>query len=292
MAITMANVHMMEEYGLLAAGQNILDLGSSNLYNATSAEIIGFVRRHAGNVRPDLADWSENLARGSGIDSGGQAKNESFAGELFEAAGMRYQSIDIADGYKTTLLDLNSDRLPKSMRNAYDTVLNCGTSEHILDQFNVFSALHEAAKPNGLFLHMVPSVGYVDHGYFCYTSRFFFDLAAYNNYEIVDMWFDQAAGEEHIYRSARQYQLHFPALATRLEMIADMKHESQPNNTPVPTISISLIFQKTSSAPFHTLTETSTSVGMIKPGAGASLKRGPAGRALPKLRALYRWLWR
>ena len=210
MGISMAIIQLMERYGLLAAGRNVLDLGSSNLYGATAEDITAFVRRHNPNPRADLDPWAQRLAAGSGADASGQALNKSFVGEMLEASGMGYDAIDIAIGHKTTIVDLNTKRLPEHMIGAYDTVLNCGTSEHILNQMNVFAALHAATKKGGMIMHLVPSMGFVDHGYFCYTSRFFFDLAGYNKYEVVDMWYDGPSGSENVFATARQYQTYFP----------------------------------------------------------------------------------
>ena len=36
------------------------------------------------------------------------------------------------------------------------------------------------------WVHEVPAQGFIDHGYICYTPRFFFDLAGHNEYEVVD----------------------------------------------------------------------------------------------------------
>ena len=202
------------ELWFAGGGRNMLDFGSSNLYTATADEIVAFVKRH--NPEPRTRSrclGRRGLAAGSQLDASGQALNQSFVGEMLEAAGMGYDAIDIADGYKTTIVDLNSMRLPQKMVGAYDTVLNHGTSEHILNQMNVFAAVHAATKQGGLIMHSVPSVGYVDHGYFCYTSRFFFDLAGYNKYEVVDMWYDGPSAQENMFASARQYQTYFPVLS-------------------------------------------------------------------------------
>jgi hypothetical protein len=263
MGISMATVHVMERYGLLEAGRNVLDFGSSNLYTATADEIMAFVRRHNPKPRSDLNAWAARLAAASMPDASGQALNQAFAGELLEAAGMGYDAIDIADGYKTTIVDLNSKHLPANMVGAYDTVLNHGTSEHILNQMNVFAAVHGATKRDGLIMHLVPSVGYVDHGYFCYTSRFFFDLAAYNHYEIVDMWYDGPASQENVFASARQYQTYFPVLTKRLENIGQAERESVQDQTNIPTISIALVYRKVKDVPFMGTVETSTSVGAL-----------------------------
>ncbi len=263
MGITMSYVHIMEDYKLLGRGRALLDLGSSNLYSADAGEIAAFVRRHNPTPRPDLDAFAQRLAAGSGLDETGSARNESFVGEMLEAAGMDYDSIDIALGYKTRYVDLNVQRLPKDLVGRYDSVINCGTSEHILNQMNTFAAVHDAAKPDGLIMHVVPSVGYVDHGYFCYTSRFFFDLAGYNHYEVVDMWYDGPSSTENVFASARQYQSYFPSLTQRLGRIGTADRETTLDRTPVPTISISLIFRKTREAPFMGMVETSTSVGTL-----------------------------
>jgi hypothetical protein len=263
MGIHMGMVHVMETYGLLAAGRKILDFGSSNLYSARADEIAAFVRRHNPKPRADLDAWAERLAAGSQTDASGTPLNQSFAGELFEEAGMGYDAIDIAIGYKTTVVDLNTQRLPPHMVAAYDSVINFGTSEHILNQMNVFATVHAATKVGGMIMHSVPSVGYVDHGYFCYTSRFFFDLAGYNQYEVVDMWYDGPSGQENVFASARQYQTYFPVLTKRLDQIGQTERESILDQAKIPVISIALVYRKDKDIPFMGTVETSTSVGEV-----------------------------
>jgi hypothetical protein len=263
MGISMAAARMMENYGLFATGRRILDFGSSNLYAASAAEIVEFVRRHNDNARPDLEPWAAHLAAGSLNDASGQALNQSFIGEVLEAAGMDYDAIDIAAGYKTTIVDLNTTRLPAHMAGAYDTVINSGTSEHILNQMNVFAAVHNAGRVGALILHSVPSIGYVDHGYFCYTSRFFFDLAGYNQYELVDMWYEGPASEENVFTTARQYKNYFPALEERLNRIGREPRETMLDRLGIPTISINVLYRKQRELPFMGTVETSTSVGAV-----------------------------
>lgn len=263
MGIPMSTVHVMEEYGLLGSGRKLLDFGSSNLYDATPEEIIAFVRRHNPSPRRDLDSWAQRLAEGSGKDASGTARNEAFFGELIEQIGMSYSAIDIAIGYKTTVVDLNSKRLPQSMIGAFDSVVNCGTSEHILNQMNTFAAIHAATKVGGIIMHAVPSVGYVDHGYFCYTSRFFFDLAGYNQYDVVDMWYENPQYFENVFASARQYNTYFPVLNERLGRIGREQRETAIDSIKVPVISLSIIYRKRADTPFMGTVETSTSVGNV-----------------------------
>jgi hypothetical protein len=263
MGISMGAVHTMERYGILGAGRSILDFGSSNLYTATAAEIEAFVNRHNPSPRADLSSWAAQLAAGSLTDASGSALNQSFAGQLFEAAGMTYDAVDIADGYKTTIVDLNSRSLPSNMIGAYDSVVNFGTSEHILNQMNVFAAVHAATKLGGTIMHSVPSVGYVDHGYFTYTSRFFFDLAGYNQYEVVDMWFEGPTQHENVFASARQYQSYFPSLTKRLDLIGKAERETKLNEVGVPMIALCIVYRKVNEVGFMGTVETSTSVGNV-----------------------------
>lgn len=263
MAVAYHTIEIMEKYGLIGAGRSMLDFGSSNLYSATADQIVSFVIRHAASPRPDVTEFACRLANASGKGPDGQALNQAFFGELLEYAGMTYDSIDIAGGFKTRQVDLNIDPLPKNMTGRYDSVINCGTSEHIMNQINSFNAIHAATKKNGLMMHVLPAIGFVDHGYFSYTSRFFFDLAGYNKYEIVDMWYDggNETDGENIFTTARQYQSYFPVLTERLAKIGKEDRETRLDNVKIPTISIYIIFCKTQDVRFMGTLETSTSVG-------------------------------
>jgi hypothetical protein len=127
----------------------------------------------------------------------------------------------------------------------------------------VFAAVHSAAKAGALILHSVPSIGYVDHGYFCYTSRFFFDLGGYNQYELVDMWYEGPASEENVFAAARQYKSYFPVLEERLKMIGREPRETMLDRLGIPTISINVLYRKQRELPFMGTVETSTSVGAV-----------------------------
>ena len=263
MGITFGNITLLEHYDLIGRQKRILDFGSSNLYGATSEQVINFVEKHNPQPPRDLKNWATRFAEGTGVDANGVNTNGSFAGELFEMADMTYDSIDIAKGYNTTIVDLNAQVLPADMVASYDSVLNFGTSEHILNQMNTFAAVHTATKAGGMIMHSVPSVGFVDHGYFCYTSRFFFDMAGYNEYELVDMWFEQTEGCENLFASARQYQTYFPTLKERLARIDTEERERSLNLLQVPVISLSVVYRKATDKPFMGMVETSTSVGDV-----------------------------
>lgn len=69
-------------------------------------------------------------------------------------------------------------------------VTNFGTTEHILDQENVFRFIHEITMVGGWMLHSAPSPNYPqteEHGFFRYTRRFFEELCMVNGYRVTEM---------------------------------------------------------------------------------------------------------
>jgi hypothetical protein len=101
--------------------------------------------------------------------------------------------------------------LPEEHRCKFDIVVNSGTTEHVMNQYNAFGVIHDATAVGGEILHILPVTGHTDHGYVQYTSRFFFDLAGYNGYEIVHVSFD-AGGSSMLFDPLRRYSGAFPML--------------------------------------------------------------------------------
>jgi hypothetical protein len=289
MGVNWSYVRQMEERGFLRDGRvRVLDVGSSNLYEAEAGEIERFVRKYNTDPGPGLPEYAARAARGSAYDPVRGGLNETFLGDVLERAGIGYDSIDIAAGHKTTIVDLNVHRLPAPFVGAFDLVLNFGTTEHILNQMNSFRAIHDAAKVGAHIWHQLPAVGYLDHGYFCYTGRFFFDLAGYNRYELAEAWFEGPGGPENVFQSVRSYRDWSPVLAALLARIGVDARESALDRAPVPTVSLNVIYRKVVDQPFMGATETSTSVGTIHLGAAdASVMAQTAGNA-PARR---HWLW-
>src|SRR6202023_1740506 len=83
---------------------------------------------------------------------------------------------------------LNKDPLPSAYHGAYQLIANSGTSEHILNQYNVFKVIHDAAAKGAVMYHGVPGWGDYEHGILGYSPKFFWALATANNYKIVKYW--------------------------------------------------------------------------------------------------------
>ncbi|MGL4975412.1 MAG: hypothetical protein ACRC56_08955, partial [Bosea sp. (in: a-proteobacteria)] len=118
-------------------------------------------------------------------------------------------------------------------------------------------------KEGGFIFHQLPYIGFVDHCYFTYNGRFFFDMAGYNNYEIVDFWFDGPGGPENMFESVKSYQGVFPALGKLLAKIGTENRETLLEGLKIPTISINVLYRKTRNAAFIGAIEMSTSVGTV-----------------------------
>lgn len=233
-------------------GGRVLDIGSSNLYTAHPDLIKAFIADFR-SVDNDSATLAEQLAAGSAYDPVTGGANNAFAGELLEHCGISYLAFDIAKGFQTRIFDLNRETLPPDLHGRFDAVLNIGTTEHVLNQYNSFEVIHDACKVGGFIVNQLPASGFTDHAYFIYTGRLFFDLAGYNGYEIVDVWYDGPTGDDDLFLSARAYSSYFPQLA---EIAC-----SAPVN--IPNCALTVVYRKKSAAPFKACLETSTSVGEI-----------------------------
>ena len=110
------------------------------------------------------------------------------ARQLYEELGFNYSCVDVDGRAGSIALDLNFDGAPPEHVGRYDLVTNHGTSEHVLNQYNVFKAMHDFAKPGGLMVHAVPFTVHLNHGFFNYQPNFFESLARYNSYEILGLW--------------------------------------------------------------------------------------------------------
>ena len=97
--------------------------------------------------------------------------------------GFDHASVDVQGG--TVLLDLNRGTVPEEMRDAFDLVINAGTTEHMSNQENAFRVIHDLTKPGGIMYHEVPAGGMIDHGFFSYQPKFFARMAYQNDYQIL-----------------------------------------------------------------------------------------------------------
>ncbi len=257
MGVTLALLEDLRSRGVFNPSANkplrLLDVGASNLYQGEPASLRAFAS-HLTQLptTPETDAALQRLADGSRYDAQRGGLNESWLGQYLELCGVQYDSIDIAVGYKTRIIDLNAEALPEDCRKAFNIVLNCGTTEHLVNQLNAFNVIHDAASIGGFIVHQVPSSGFTDHGYFSYTGRFFFDLCRVNQYELVDLWYNGPAGSDDVRLSLRSFARYFPQLSV-----------AETCEVPIPNWAINVVFRKQVDEAFRLPLETATSVGAI-----------------------------
>lgn len=264
MGIALERLERLRKQSVFSAGGMVLDIGSSNLYSASQGPLRDFIAAF-GRTSDDVT--IDRLATGAVYHGDGASPNASFVGELLEAAGLGYVSFDVANGYRTRIFDLNHDRVPPEFVGHFDVVLNFGTTEHVINQLNAFRVIHDAAKVGGFIVHEVPTGGYIDHGYFCYTPRFLFDLAGNNEYEVVDFGLNGPEPGSDIYEILRAYAAYFPVIASVLPeyrrdlraRIARRLKRKTPQISPA-NLSSYLVLRKTRNLPLRLPHEGSTSV--------------------------------
>lgn len=191
MGMSLDRALYLQRKGFLTPEKNrVLDIGPQNVYEITQGQIREFVNFQGSHVAPDYLESEIKRLVYFSIPRAGE--RTTLLSEITDLTNVDYNSIDVAPGLKTEILDLNFDSLPKSMFEGYDIVLNFGTTEHIFNQWNCFEVIHDATKVGGINYHQLPVSGYLDHGYYCYTPLFFKEMAQSNGYEVIDLFVTQA----------------------------------------------------------------------------------------------------
>ena len=108
--------------------------------------------------------------------------------DFYEAIGLEYACLDTSGKDGAFIFDLNFDAVSEEQCGKFDLLTNFGTSEHVFNQYNSFKAAHDFVRKGGAFMHFMPFLGYMDHGYYSFQPCFYHELAAANDYDILGMW--------------------------------------------------------------------------------------------------------
>jgi hypothetical protein len=84
--------------------------------------------------------------------------------------------------------DLNNDHVTANFKEHFDLVTNAGTTEHVFNQANCFTVIHDLTKVGGIISHAVPFAGFENHGLYKYPLKFFTRIAKANDYDCLDSW--------------------------------------------------------------------------------------------------------
>lgn len=107
------------------------------------------------------------------------------AKEYWQSKGVKHTSVDLNGLDGALELDL-SKALPEKYYNAFDIVTNCGTSEHVKNQFECWKNIHKCLKVKGYLLSANPEINkYNDkHCDWFYDINFFNQFAEHLGYKI------------------------------------------------------------------------------------------------------------
>lgn len=190
---TLWNLSWLGKAGKIPKGARVLEFGSQNVWGDFEiAQLRNFMAIFGASV-PDerlLADTAPGV------------KVE----QLMRDAGFRYRAFDVYSKGATRVFDLNTDSMSWLERGRYDVVTNCGTSEHIANQYNVFKVAHDALKVGGVMMNFVPFHGQIDHGLINYHPKFFTNMIADNRYAPL-MWGCSEVFQSGAYDSYRNVNL-------------------------------------------------------------------------------------
>ena len=256
MGTTLAQIRDIFDQEEVSLHAVVLDVGCSNIHSLDVDELIDFVKRRRSNCdQVALQFWAECVAIGGVMDPEIGGTNGAWLGDVLTRAGMEYHALDIFPGYKTEIFDLNQQSLSEEQVGKFDVVLNFGTTEHVLGQWNAFKVIHDAMKVGGIVVHDLPMTGYLNHGFFNYNPMMLDSLAQANEYEVIQLSFSGGMTREAIDSALIAKYEERPTFGVR--DVGDWMARE------IPTSSVRLIARKTKDAPFRVALETTTTAGHV-----------------------------
>lgn len=148
---------------------HVVEIGAQQLSDAfvRSGERLAEVQELFGHAPQELG--RPTPAVGPIADE--RQQDDAPASQAFwQSLGFSYAAVEY-DGHRDALsFDLNRDAVSDGLRGSADLVVNCGTTEHVMNQDNAFRAIHDFTKPGGVMFHEVPCSGLLTHGVVSYCN--------------------------------------------------------------------------------------------------------------------------
>jgi SAM-dependent methyltransferase len=172
----------LREAGAFPPRPSVLELGESEWYGDVTDEVL------AETIDRLVAEPERRRAlkeRLAAIAAGNSPQQSWDFAKLFYAIFLDYRKIASIDFHGTPealKLDLNQ---PLALGEQFDLLINGGTGEHVFDVRQFFSSCHQVTRPGGLMLHLLPFLGWLEHGFYNFNPTFFWDLAQANGYAVV-----------------------------------------------------------------------------------------------------------
>lgn len=136
-------------------------------------------------IRSDAREWIKNnkFSELDGFTQGVGKYGDIISKEYFEAMGYNHTSIDLNG--KEGSLPLNLCE-PVTVEETADLLIDCGTTQHVENQYQCFTNAFNLIKIGGVIIHVLPRKGYwLNHSQYKYTTQFFIELCAQMKYKII-----------------------------------------------------------------------------------------------------------
>jgi hypothetical protein len=167
----------LKERGAIEQASRVLEIGAQQL-----SDVFLQKRDTLHHLYQLFGRTSCDLGLPLSVLGGGITDASPSSRQFWESLGFRYASVEYGGLRDSIALDLNHDNAPDDMRNAFDLVVNAGTTEHVANQENAFRLVHDCVIPGGVMMHEVPCAGFLNHGFVSYAPNFFFRLCKFNDY--------------------------------------------------------------------------------------------------------------
>lgn len=160
--------------GIISRGQSIVEFSPQDVLSPRHA-----VRQYA--LQHNRPEEVERLL--DDIFHGEAARSDGIPA-FYRLFGLdRYYSLDLLDARADLIRDFNQ---PVILSEQFDLATNFGTAEHVFNIGQLFRSIHDAIRPGGIALHVLPAFGDVNHGFYNIHPTIYFDLATANGYTIED----------------------------------------------------------------------------------------------------------
>lgn len=161
-----------------ALGGSLLTLGKQDVHFSHNV-----LKKLAKRFNQPLVPLSEvHLSLKHFLKNRGYISDQSF----FKSLGFsEVKSLDASEYENADIIfDLNQDKIPKSLEESFDVIIDSGTLEHVFHLPNALSNIFKLLKLNGRIIHFSPSSNYMDHGFYMFSPTFFWDYYTENGFEI------------------------------------------------------------------------------------------------------------
>jgi hypothetical protein len=110
------------------------------------------------------------------------------------------ESVDYSDFEGAThVVDLNAN-LPVSLAGRYDSIIDCGTMEHVFDIAAAMANILRLARVGGCYIACLPANNCMGHGFYQFSPEFFYGvLRPENGFRVELMLLSEIRGEPTFY---------------------------------------------------------------------------------------------